>query len=40
LTMKTSYHCSQCDKEFLDSIMANEHRKKTGHKIIERTLEA
>jgi DNA-directed RNA polymerase subunit RPC12/RpoP len=38
--MKTSYHCPQCDKEFLDANMATEHKKGTGHKIVVRTLEA
>ena len=38
--MKTSYHCTQCDKEFLDPSIANNHRNTTGHNIIERSLEA
>jgi len=28
--MKTSYHCIQCDKEFLDPSIANNHRNTTG----------
>jgi hypothetical protein len=37
--MKTSYHCAQCDKEFLDIDLAAEHKKATGHAIVERVLE-
>jgi predicted transcriptional regulator len=37
--MKISYHCNQCDKEFIDKEMAMEHKASTGHEIIQRTLE-
>jgi DNA-directed RNA polymerase subunit RPC12/RpoP len=37
--MKESYHCSRCNKEFIDKDMAKDHVKSTGHEIIERTLE-
>lgn len=38
LLMKT-YHCAQCDKEFLDIDLAADHKKATEHAIIERVLE-
>jgi hypothetical protein len=37
--MKQSYHCLYCDKDFLDKDMAEDHKKSTGHKVIERMLE-
>ena len=37
--MKISYHCNQCDKEFIDKEMAMEHKASTRHEIIQRTLE-
>ena len=37
--MKQSYHCLSCDKEFIDKYMAEEHKKTTGHDVIERRLE-
>jgi hypothetical protein len=37
--MKISYHCNQCDKEFIDKEMAMDHKASTRHEIIERTLE-
>jgi hypothetical protein len=37
--MKQSFHCPECDKEFIDNDTAIEHTRSTGHKIIERTLE-
>ena len=37
--MKESYHCMPCDKDFIDKELAKEHRKSTGHEVIERTLE-
>lgn len=38
-TMKESYHCLPCDKEFIDREMAKDHRNSTGHEVIERKLE-
>jgi hypothetical protein len=37
--MKESYHCSPCDKEFVDKETAMEHKRLTGHEVIERILE-
>ena len=37
--MKHSYHCLLCDKEFIDKDMADDHKKATGHRIVERKLE-
>jgi hypothetical protein len=37
--MKHSYHCLYCDKDFIDKDMAEDHKKTTGHEVIERTLE-
>jgi DNA-directed RNA polymerase subunit RPC12/RpoP len=37
--MKKSYHCSACNKEFIDEEMATEHRKSSGHQITQRILE-
>jgi DNA-directed RNA polymerase subunit RPC12/RpoP len=37
--MKQSYHCLSCDKDFIDKDMAEDHKKTTGHEVIERTLE-
>ena len=37
--MKQSYHCLSCDKDFIDKDMAEDHKKTTSHKVIERTLE-
>jgi DNA-directed RNA polymerase subunit RPC12/RpoP len=37
--MKISYHCNQCDKEFIDKEMAMDHKASTRHEIIERRLE-
>ena len=39
ITLKTSYHCAQCDKEFIDITLAAEHKKGTRHLIVERELE-
>jgi len=37
--MTKSYHCSDCDKEIVDKDLISEHKKSTGHKVIERVLE-
>jgi DNA-directed RNA polymerase subunit RPC12/RpoP len=37
--MKQSYHCMSCDKDFIDKDMADDHKKSTGHSILERKLE-
>jgi DNA-directed RNA polymerase subunit RPC12/RpoP len=37
--MKHSYHCLSCDKDFIEKDMAEDHKKLTGHEIIERALE-
>jgi DNA-directed RNA polymerase subunit RPC12/RpoP len=37
--MKQSYHCFDCDKDFIDKDMAEDHKKTAGHEVIERTLE-
>jgi hypothetical protein len=37
--MKESYHCTSCDKEFIDKEMAMEHKRSTKHEVIERILE-
>jgi hypothetical protein len=37
--MKESFHCFPCNKEFIDEEIAREHRRSTGHKVIERILE-
>jgi len=37
--MKQSYHCLYCDKDFIDKDMAEDHKKATGHEVIERKLE-
>jgi hypothetical protein len=37
--MKESFHCLPCNKEFIDEEMATEHKRSTGHKVIERILE-
>jgi|GEM_PF-2424771 len=39
IIMKESYHCMPCDKEFIEKAMARNHKKSTGHQIIERILE-
>ena len=39
IIMKESYHCLPCNKEFIDKELAKDHRKSTGHEVIERTLE-
>lgn len=38
--MKESYHCRPCDKEFIEADLAAQHRKMTGHEIIQRKLES
>jgi len=32
-TAVKTYHCSKCNKEFLDKELASDHQKTTGHKI-------
>ena len=38
--MKQSFRCPECDKAFIDNDIATEHKRSTGHKIIERLLES
>lgn len=33
-----SYHCTLCDKDFIEKDLAAEHRKETRHEIIKRQL--
>lgn len=37
--MKESYHCTPCDKEFIDKEIAMEHKRSTRHEVIQRILE-
>lgn len=37
--MKQSCRCPECDKAFIDKDTAMEHKRSTGHQIIERILE-
>lgn len=39
LSMKESYHCVPCNKEFIDKDVAKDHKESTGHQVIERILE-
>jgi hypothetical protein len=36
---KETYYCPECNKEFLEIELANNHQKSTGHTIKGRTLE-